>query len=81
MRELWPDFRDQLGPVTATVTARFAPQGAEQTMVGAPMAPGDAKADVLISGRLFRVSFAGRSAPTNCRIGTPVFDVSTTGLL
>jgi hypothetical protein len=43
------------------------------------MAPGAAKANVLTTGRLFKVRYAGDSAPTACRIGKPVFDVAPTG--
>jgi hypothetical protein len=80
VRELWPDFRDQAGPVTMSVKARFDPQGPESTASVLPLAPGDPKGDLLLSGRLFKVRFAGGSAPTACRIGTPVFDVVQTGL-
>ncbi|THD80637.1 MAG: hypothetical protein E7812_07865 [Phenylobacterium sp.] len=80
-RGLWPDFKEQVGPVTVTVTARAQPQGASQTYAAPAMAPDDAKADLLITGRLFKVRFAGSSAPTACRIGKPVFDVVQTGLL
>lgn len=81
VRELWPDFKDQAGPVTLSVAARRHPQDDEIVVTAPPMAPGDAKADLLVSGRLFRVRFSGDSAPTACRIGTPVFDVAQTGPL
>jgi hypothetical protein len=79
VRELWPDFKDQVGAVSVTVTSRRQPQGPEQATTPPPMAPGDAKADILTTGRLFRVRFSGDSAPTACRIGRPVFDVAPTG--
>jgi hypothetical protein len=81
VRGLWPDFKDQVGPVTVTVSARRQPQGPEQSVAAPAMAPGEAKADLLVSGRLFKVTFSGESAPTACRIGEPVFDVVQTGLL
>ncbi|RAK54893.1 hypothetical protein DJ017_10320 [Phenylobacterium soli] len=81
VRGLWPDFKGQVGPVNVTVTARRTPQGAEVSSVPAAMAAGDAKTDLLLSGRLFKVRFSGASAPTACRIGEPVFDVAATGLL
>ena len=81
VRELWPDFRNQLGPVTVQVTARMHPQDATVTTAVAPMAPGDAKADLLVSGRLFKVRFSGASSPTSCRIGQPMFDVAQIGRL
>ena len=79
VREVWPDFKDQLGPVTVSVTARRHPQDVEQTVTAPALAPGDAKADILTSGGLFKVRFAGASAPTYCRIGAPVFDVAPAG--
>jgi hypothetical protein len=79
VRGLWPDFKDQVGPVTVTVKARMHPQDTDGAAVVAAMAPGDAKADFLISGRLLRLRLAGESAPTGARIGTPTFDVAPAG--
>ena len=79
-RGLWPDFRDQVGPVTVSLSGRFYPQDTAQT-VSVAMAVGDAKADLLATGRLFRVKFSGSSAPTGCRIGKPTFDVAPAGRL
>ena len=81
VRGLWPDFKDQVGPVTVSLSGRFHPQTSDQTIVATAMAPGEAKADLLASGRLFRVRFAGESAPTGCRIGSPTFDVAQAGRL
>lgn len=79
VRGVWPDFRDQVGPVTLSVTAREHPQDVERVVAAPAMASGDAKADILISGRLFKVRYAGASAPTACRIGQPMFDVASAG--
>ena len=79
-RGVWPDFRDQVGPVTVTLSGRFHPQDVSQS-VSAALAVGDAKADLLATGRLFRVKFSGQSAPTGCRIGKPTFDVALAGRL
>jgi hypothetical protein len=79
VRGVWPDFKDQAGPVALSITARGHPQNPEQSVASAAMAPGDAKADVLISGRLFKVRFAGTGAPTACRIGQPLFEVARAG--
>jgi hypothetical protein len=81
VRGLWPDFKGQVGPVSVTLAARAQPQGPEQTFSAPAMSPGQARADLLASGRLFRVRFSGASAPTACRIGAPVFDVAPTGRL
>ena len=79
VRELWPDFVGQQGPVTVGVTARQHPQDPAAASATAAMAPGDAKADLLVAGRLFKVRFSGASAPTACRIGQPMFDVAPAG--
>ena len=81
MRGLWPDFKDQAGPVTVKATARLYPQGATTASQAVAMAPQDAKADLLLSGRLFGVRFSGESAPTGCRIGRPTFDAAPAGQL
>jgi hypothetical protein len=79
IRGIWPDFKDQQGPVTVTLRAREVPQDEGHTQASEPMAPGDARADLLISGRIFNMRIAGESAPTKCRIGKPVFDVAPAG--
>jgi hypothetical protein len=79
VRGVWPDFKDQTGPVTVSVSARRHPQDATEATTSAVMAAGDAKADLLVTGRLFRARFSGQSAPTGCRIGAPVFDVAPAG--
>ena len=81
VRELWPDFKDQVGPVTVTLTPRLDPQGSAEPEVSAALAPGERKADLLAAGRLVRVRFAGESGPTGCRIGRSVFDVTPAGRL
>lgn len=81
VRGLWPDFKDQSGPVSVSVSARLHPQSPDTASAVAAMAPGDPRADLLLSGRLFRVRFSGGSAPTGCRIGAPTFDVAPAGLL
>lgn len=79
LRGIWPDFRDQVGPVMVEATSRFAPQGDAYTATASAMAPGDMKSDILLTGRIFEVMFYGESSPTACRLGSPVFDVERTG--
>ena len=78
-RGVWPDLSGQIGAVSLTVTSRFKPQGAEKVYGPYAMAPGEDRVDLRASGRLFRVRFAGGSAPTACRFGKPVFDVAQAG--
>jgi hypothetical protein len=81
VRELWPDFRDQQGPVSVQVIGRMHPQDQPGATAAGTMSPGDAKVDLLVTGRLFKVRFSGAGGPTACRIGQPMFDVATTGRL
>lgn len=81
IRGLWPDFKDQAGPVTVTVSGRLEPQSDAAMVQAVTMAPGAARADLLASGRLFRLRFAGESSPTGCRIGRPTFDAAPAGRL
>jgi hypothetical protein len=76
----WPDFKDQMGPITITITAYEHPQDDNpQTFVADAVAPGDAKADLWISGRYFTVEFAGSGSVTNMRMGDPVFETEMAG--
>lgn len=68
MRGLWPDFRDQNGPGAGERRRAAASPVPQAASASAAMAPGDPRADLLLSGRLFRIRFAGNSAPTGCRI-------------
>lgn len=79
IRGLWPDFRDQVGPVTISVEGRLTPQDAVPTVQAAGVTPGEPRADLLLTGRVFRARFAGNSGPTGCRIGQPTFDVAVAG--
>jgi hypothetical protein len=77
--EMWPDFKDQVGPVNLTITAREHPQGDTVSVSPDPMAPGDQKADFLITGRYFEIEISGEALPTFCRIGQPVFEARSAG--
>jgi hypothetical protein len=79
VRQVWPDFKDQIGPVMVQVTTRFSPQGDATVVQGSTMAPGDRKSDVRATGRLAKVKFYGNSSPTGCRLGAPTFDVTPAG--
>lgn len=79
VRQIWPDFKDQVGPVMVSVTTRFAPQGDETTVSGSSMTVGARKSDVRATGRLARVRFYGNSSPTFVRMGNPTFDVTAAG--
>ena len=81
VRGVWPDFRDQAGPVTVTLSGRMHPQDPGGVVQAVPVTPQQTKADLLAAARLFRLRFSGASTPTGCRIGKPVFDAAPAGLL
>lgn len=81
VRGVWPDFRDQTGPVTVALVGRMHPQDAEAVSQSVIVSPGEARADLLATARLFRLRFSGESAPTGCRIGRTTFDVAPAGRL
>ena len=74
INEIRPDFKDQVGGVTMTMTSRYEAQGDEVVEVAPVMAPGDDKVDAHLDGRYFRIRFEGSSAPASCRIGAVVLD-------
>jgi len=75
----WPDFKDQQGPVSMTLTSRFKPNGPAVVKGPYAVAPTDDKTDMRASGRYFQIRFSGASAPSYCRIGSPVFDTRPGG--
>ncbi len=79
VRQVWPDFKDQIGPITITLTTRFYPQGDETVATGQAMGVGDDKTDLRSTGRLARVKYSGNASPTYARIGNPTFDVVPSG--
>ena len=79
VKTIWPDFQNQQGPITVTVKSREHPQGEVTTFTSEPMSPNDMKADLWLTGRIFQVRFDGASAPSNMRLGKPVFEVERAG--
>lgn len=76
---VWPDLKNQIGPVYVTLESRLKPQDTSRTQGPVAMAFGDSKADLRLSGRLFNITFSGSSAPSSVRIGKPVFDATRAG--
>jgi hypothetical protein len=78
-RQLWPDISGQLGPVNLTLYARQFPQGDVTTYGPTAMAPGLDRVDFKAKGRLFRMRYAGNSAPSFARIGRSTLDYKICG--
>lgn len=79
VRKVYPDVKDQQGPMMVQVTTRLSPQGTERTVQGSTMAPGAIKSDVRNTGLLHRVRFYATAGPTAGRLGKPIFDVTSAG--
>jgi len=79
LRGIWPDFKDQQGPISLTVSTRLYPQSDLRAKGPYSLPPGKNRKDMLLQGRLARVKIAGNSSPTFARLGKLEFDVVGTG--
>lgn len=79
LRRIYPDFKDQVGPVMTQVTTRYSPQGDETLTSFTTVAPGARQSDGRATGLLHRIKFYGSSAPTAGRLGSPILDVAPAG--
>lgn len=79
IRGLWPDFRDQTGPISLTITSRMYPQDTPIEHGPFVIAPGANKVDFLITARVFEFKFSSKSSPSAWRFGKPVFDAVPVG--
>lgn len=79
LRGMWPDFRDQTGPIWLTIYSRFYPQDAPVEHGPFTIAPGVDKVDFLVTGRIFEFEFTSNSAPSSWRMGKPSFDAQVVG--
>jgi hypothetical protein len=76
INEMRPDFQDQQGVVTTTVTTRFEPQGSEFVKGPYTASPGQRKVDMRASGRYARLK---HESSYRFRIGQSVYDVKKAG--
>ena len=79
VRGIWPDFKDQQGPINVTVNVRPYAQATATTRGPYALSPGMQRRDFLASGRVASVRFEGSSSPAYVRFGKPTFDVVATG--
>lgn len=80
VKGLWPDFQDQMGPVSVTVYTRKYPQDTDRARGPYAMTVGQSKRDFRASGRMLRMRFSGNAAPTYARQGRLEFETEATGL-
>ena len=76
---LWPDIKNQIGPVSVTISSRLKPQGDEIVKGPFTMAVGEDKVDFRCSGRLFRLKVSGASIPTFARLGQIAVEMRPAG--
>lgn len=78
IRGFYPDFRDQVGPITLTVSAKMEPQSPWVEIGTYVCAPGQQKVDFMGSGRILKIRAASSSSPASWRWGKPQVDVVAT---
>lgn len=76
---VWPDVKNQVGPINITAISRLKPQGDENVKGPFAMATGQDKVDFRCSGRLFRLRFEGASLPAFARLGQIAVNVAPAG--
>jgi len=76
---VWPDVKNQVGPINITAISRLKPQGDENVKGPFAMAAGQDKVDFRCSGRLFRLRFEGASLPAFARLGQIAVNVAPAG--
>ena len=76
---IWPDVKNQVGPIKVTVISRLKPQGDESIKGPFVMAAGEDKVDFRCSGRLFRLRFEGASLPAFARLGQIAVSIAPAG--
>lgn len=76
---VWPDVKNQVGPLNITVISRLKPQGDEHVKGPYAMAAGEDKVDFRCSGRLFRLRFDFGSVPAFFRLGQIAVNLAPAG--
>lgn len=76
---IWPDVKNQVGPILVTAISRLKPQGDENIKGPFAMVTGDDKVDFRCAGRLFRLRFEGSSLPAFARLGQVAADIRPAG--
>jgi len=79
LKGVWPDFKDQQGPVSIELLMRNYPQATQRSKGPYFMSPGQSKRNFLASGRVIAVKISGNSTPTACRFGKLDFELEATG--
>jgi hypothetical protein len=76
---IWPDFKNQQGPMNVSIFGRDWPQDAERTYGPWPLTPGQQQKSFRMAKRIARVRFDFNSAPAYARGGKPEFQTDAIG--
>jgi hypothetical protein len=79
IRGVWPDFEDQQGGISLTLTFKKYPQATGVAKGPYLLTVGQGKKDFLCSGRIMSQHYEWGSSPARNRFGKPAFDVVPTG--
>lgn len=79
IRGIRPDFEDQQGAISLTLSLRKYPQAEAVAKGPFILAEGAGKKDFRASGAVVALTFSGASNPSFMRLGKPVFDAVPTG--
>lgn len=78
MRSFWPDFTDQVGPISLTIYTREYPQSTAVEHGPYVMVAGDEAVDLRIDGRIVSWKISGSAGPASWRLGTPLVEGKAT---
>jgi predicted heme/steroid binding protein len=79
IRSIRPDLHDQRGAVTFQLKSRLYPQGSITEHTPEVLTAGQDKADFRASGAIVKMRWSSDLIGAVCRLGQPVFDVTTRG--
>lgn len=80
IQSVWPDFENQVGPISLTITTRLYPQGQEYLKGPYSLSPNRGKRDFRASGRVARIKISSDASPSYARLGKIEFEGKTRGL-
>jgi hypothetical protein len=80
VRGMYPDFKDQQGPVSIQMVMKNYPQANEYTKGPYSLEPNRNQRTFQATGRVIRLKISGNSSPTFMRMGRLIFDITPTGL-
>lgn len=79
VRGVQPDFENQSGDVSLTLSVRDRPHASATTKGPYTLTTATTKKDFRASGKLISVKFSGSGTASHMRLGTPLFDIVPMG--